>query len=217
MENSFNSDSSKPVIKVLLADDHPLVTEGISACLNVYGNITVVGTAQNGDEALEKAELLRPDVVLMDINMPGRNGLETIISFRDQYPQIKLLMLSMHDNREYIISAIRNGACGYILKDVPSADVVTAIEAVYHGGNYFSSGLSMALLDVDQEYTTGALTAREELVLTKLAQGDTNKVAAKSLDISFRTVETHRKNIKRKLGISSTAGLTRYAIDNGLV
>lgn len=212
-----NGGSMKPEIKVLVADDHPLVSEGISMCLEAFDNISIVGTAMNGVEALEKAKSLSPDVVILDINMPQMNGLEALTQFAEELPTVKLLMLSMHDNREYVVNAIRNGARGYILKDVASAEVAKAVEAVYQGGLYFSSGLSEALLEVGAESVTGKLTAREEDVLAKLAMGQSNKEVALTLDISVRTVETHRKNIKRKLGISSTAGLTRFAMDNGLV
>ena len=207
----------KSLIKVLLADDHPLITEGIGAVLNTFENIKVVGTATNGYDALEQAELKKPDVVLLDINMPKMNGLEAIEHFCKNFPQTKILMLSMHYNREYISSAMQKGASGYILKDVPSSEIATAIEAVYQGGTYFSSGISNILLETPATQTDDTLTNRELDILKQLASGQSNKQVARHLDISPRTVETHRKNIKRKLEIESTAGLTKYAIEKGLI
>jgi len=205
------------IIRILLVDDHPLVREGLHSCLELYDNIQVIGEAKTGCEALEKASELKPDVVLMDINMPELNGLDATEIFAEKFPDIKLLILSMHNNREYIASALRYGARGYVLKDVPSEEVVAAIEAVHLGGTYFSSGVSKILLAYQESDTEGPLTTREQTILLLLAEGKSNKHVAIELDISVRTVETHRKNIKRKLDISSTAGLTRYAIENGLL
>jgi len=207
---------SKPKIKVLLADDHPLVVDGMRSCLEMFDHIEVVGDAETGREALEIAQGLLPDIVLMDINMPDLNGLDTADRFRDALPDVKVLFLSMHDTREYFSRAVQSGARGYILKDVPAAEVVTAIEAVHRGGTYFSSGVSEILL---KEGATGdsPLTEREIAVLCLVAEGMGNKLIANELEISFRTAETHRRNIKRKLDIDSTAGLTRYAIEHGLI
>lgn len=204
-------------IRVLLADDHPLVMDGMRSCLETYAHIEVVGEAKTGREALEKADDLKPDIVLMDINMPELSGLDAAPLFKEKFPDIKLLILSMHDNREYISSAIRYGARGYVLKEVPSQEVVTAIEAVYRGGTYFSSGVSEILLSHGQGGLDGPLTPREQTILLLLADGKSNKHVAREVDISVRTVETHRRNIKRKLNIGSTAGLTRYAIQHGLI
>ena len=206
-----------PKIRILIADDHPLVMDGIRSCLNTYGHIDVIGEAQTGQEAFEKAAELKPDIVLMDINMPELNGLEAAGLFEEKFPDIKLLILSMHDNREYISTALRYGARGYVLKDVPSQEIVTAIEAVHRGGTYLSSGVSEILLLQGEDSPSRPLTKREETVLQLLAQGKSNKHVARELDISVRTVETHRRNIKRKLNIGSTAGLTRYAMQYGLI
>ncbi len=218
MANSQNKKTEKiKKIKIFLADDHPLVLEGIRACLETYGHLDIVGTAGTGAEALEKAAILRPDIVLLDINMPELNGLGAAKRFREEFPQIRIIILSMHDKREYIFSAMQSGACGYILKDVPSSEVVAAIDAVNSGGTYFSSGISDILLKDEMQPGQCALTPRERDVLGSLAAGGSNKEIAMALDISVRTVETHRKHIKQKLGINSTAGLTRYAIDQGLL
>ena len=208
---------SGPTIRVLLADDHPLVTEGIRSCLETYERIEVVGEAATGREALEKAKELLPDVVLIDINMPELNGLDAAELFKEQLPDIKLLVLSMHDNREYISRAVQYGARGYVLKDVSSKEIVIAIEAVNNGGTYFSSGVSEILLANLDEGTPGPLTTREQVILSMVAEGKSNKLIARELDISLRTVETHRRNVTRKLDLDSTAGLTRYAIEQGLI
>ena len=209
---------SQHKIKVMIADDHPLVSEGIQSCLDTYDHIDVVGIAKSGEDALVLANETAPDIVLMDINMPGINGLEATEIFREKFPSIKLLILSMHNTKEYISTAVMHGAKGYVLKDVPTREIVTAIESVNSGGKYFSSGISDLLIEAKrQERQMDSLTSREQSVLLSLANGKSNKEVARELDISVRTVETHRKNIKRKLGISSTAGLTRYAIENGII
>lgn len=205
-------------IKVLICDDHPLVLEGIGAVLGTYEHIDVVGAISSARDALALAEELQPDVVLLDINMPGLSGLDAIEIFRERVPKARLLMLSMHDSREYISTAVMYGASGYILKDVSTSEIIGAIEAVAAKGTYFSSGVSEALLDDGNKRTTAMpLTTREQAVLLLLAGGKANKEVSVELDISVRTVETHRKNIKKKLGIANTAGLTRYAIENGLM
>ncbi|WP_027854471.1 response regulator transcription factor [Marinobacterium litorale] len=213
--------SLKP-IKVLLVDDHPLVLDGIRARLEDEGGIDVVGDACNGQDALEKAQSLSPDVVLMDVSMPVMNGFDATRKLRECCPQVRVLILSMHDNREYILQLIQSGAAGYILKDVSSEEMVKAIETVNQGGTYFSSGASQTLFARFDEpaasaQDTGVLTRRELTVLKLLAEGRNNKEIARELDISVRTVETHRQNIKSKLNIQTAAGLVRYAIEHNLV
>ncbi|WP_322096474.1 response regulator transcription factor [Pelagibius marinus] len=202
----------------MLVDDHPLVLEGIRACLENYEHIHVVAEVNSGEAALSAASDTKPDVILMDINMPGLNGLDATELIRERLPESKLLILSMHDNKEYISNALMYGAQGYVLKDVPTREIVTAIEAIHAGATYFSSGVSHQLLSGQAEKErSGALTSREQTVLVLLAEGKSNKEVARELEISVRTVETHRKNIKSKLEISSTAGLTRYALEHGLL
>lgn len=205
-------------ISVLLVDDHPLVTEGIGACLETWDNITIAGTAATGCDAIAKALEVKPDVILMDINLPDMTGLEATRKIKQRLPNARIMILSMHDNREYVVSALEGGASGYILKDVSSAEVATAIEAVYRGGTYFSVEVSKTLATPPSAAPAHSiLTLREQEIIVELAGGNTNKMIARNLDISERTVETHRKNIKRKLKITSTAGLTRYAIENDLL
>lgn len=204
-------------IKVLLVDNHPLVIDGLRAILETYDHIEVVGVAGLAHAGLEIARRTRPRVVLMDINMPQLNGIDAIELFRDELPDTRLLMLSMHDSREYISTSVLHGASGYILKDVPIDEIIAAIDAVAAGGTYFSSGVTDVLLERLDKDPSRPLTTREQAVLLLLADGKSNKDVAGQLDISVHTVETHRKNIKKKLGIATTAGLTRYAIDNGLI
>jgi two-component system, NarL family, nitrate/nitrite response regulator NarL len=204
-------------IKVLICDDHPLVLEGIRSVVETFDHIRVVGAVRSAQAALALAETENPDVVMMDINMPELSGLDAIELFRERLPKARLLMLSMHDSREYISTAVMYGASGYILKDVSPAEIISAIEAVAGNGTYFSSGVAEAILKGNRPNAVVPLTTREQAVLLLLARGRSNKDVALELDISVRTVETHRKNIKKKLGIGTTAGLTRYVIDHGLM
>jgi two-component system nitrate/nitrite response regulator NarL len=203
-------------IKVLLVDNHPLVLEGLKALLETYRHIEVVGTAIQASTGLDEARRTLPHVVLIDINMPRLNGIEAIDLFKAAVPETRILMLSMHENREYISASVLRGAAGYILKDVPTEEIVAAIEAVAAGGRYFSSGVSEALLSRKGPEGSDGLTARERDVLIKIAAGSSNRDIADVLAISAATVETHRKNIKKKLGIATTAGLIRYVMENGV-
>jgi two-component system, NarL family, nitrate/nitrite response regulator NarL len=208
--------SDKEPIKVLLIDNHPLVLDGLQALLETYSHIEVVGTAALARAGLETALRTRPDVILMDINMPQVNGIDAIELFKEQLPGIRILMLSMHDSREYISTSVLRGAWGYILKDVSTEEIVAAIAAVARGETYFSSGVSDVLMERKPDEDAMPLTIREQEVLRLLAAGQSNRDIAKSLGISAATVETHRKNLKKKLGIATTAGLTRYVIEHGL-
>ena len=202
--------------RVLIVDDHPMVAEGIQSLLESYDEIEVVGTLSNGQDAIDQAERLQPDVILMDLNMPGLGGLTATEIILERLPDTRVLILSMHDSPEYISTALSHGAKGYVLKDVPTYEIKQAIDAVMRGEQYLCTGASGSLEPKHGE-TREALTGREQTILLELAQGKSNKEVAQVLDISVRTVETHRKNIKRKLGISSTAGLTRYAMEHGVL
>ncbi len=202
--------------RVLIVDDHPMVVEGIRAILETYDDIFVVGTLCNGQEAIDRVAQLAPDVVLLDLNMPGLGGLPATEMILETRPGTRVLILSMHDNAEYIATALSHGAAGYVLKDVPTEEIKQAIDAVMAGETYLCTGAQVAMrprIIDDRE----PLTSREQTILLQLAQGKSNKQVAAELGISVRTVETHRKNIKRKLGISSTAGLTRYALEHGVL
>lgn len=205
-----------PPIKVLIVDDHPMVADGIRAILETYDEIEVIATLSNGQDVVDKVDALTPDVILMDLNMPQLGGLSATEILLERDNRRKILILSMHDAPEYISTAMRHGARGYILKDVPTEEIFDAILAVNKGDTYLCGGASVAL-QPEQNSGQEVLTAREQTVLLQLAQGKPNKQVAFELDISIHTVETHRKNIKRKLGINSTAGLTRYAMEHGVL
>lgn len=208
---------STPLTRVVIVDDHPMVAEGIQAILESYDDIHVVGTCSSGAQILEQVDDLAPDVVLLDLNMPEMNGLTTIEILLEQRPGTCVLVLTMHDSPEYIGAALNHGAMGYVLKDVPTDEIKTAIDAVVRGQRYLCTGAKGSLIPDEGTEAREALTGREQTVLLQLAKGQSNKEVAIALDISVRTVETHRKNIKRKLGISSTAGLTRYAMEHGVL
>ncbi|WP_087017751.1 response regulator [Thaumasiovibrio subtropicus] len=204
------------MIRVVLADDHLLVKEGLEARLAHQANIDVVASVSNGAAALKEVERLAPDILITDINMPKMSGIEVLNALSGS--ATKVIMLSMHDHQEYIVNAMQMGARGYVLKDVPSKELITAIETVYQGGTHFCSGVSERLFNSMTEMSAkgeDGLTDREKDVLLQIAQGECNKSIAKILNISVRTVETHRLRIKKKLGVTSTAGLVRYAMDQG--
>jgi two-component system NarL family response regulator len=208
--------TEKPT-RVLIVDDHPMVAEGIRALLETFEDLEVVGTLCNGREAVDRVEALAPDVVLMDLNMPQMGGLTATELLLERRPETRILILSMHDSPEYIGAALSHGAKGYVLKDVPTEAVKDAIDAVMRGEKYLCDGAQAAIKPTKIRDGREPLTDRETTILLELAQGKSNKDVAAALDISVRTVETHRKNIKRKLGISSTAGLTRYAMEHGVL
>lgn len=203
-------------IRILIVDDHPMVTEGIQSILESYDDIEVVSTLNNGQDAVDQLITLNPDIVLMDLNMPGLSGLAATEIMLEIRPDTRILILSMHDSPEYIATAMRHGAKGYVLKDVPTDEIRIAIDTVMTGVNYLCTGAAEALSPIISDGRE-TLTGREQTVLLELAQGKSNKEVAINLDISVRTVETHRKNIKRKLDINSTAGLTRYALEHGVL
>jgi DNA-binding NarL/FixJ family response regulator len=199
-------------IHILLVDDHPLVRDGLRARLEAVPHLNVVAEAGGADEALQQAAQCKVDLVLMDINMRGISGIEATAQFRRQFPGIAVLILSMHDKLEYVSQAMQAGARGYVLKDAPGKDIVLAIDTVMAGGIYYSAALAKQLarpLVQDNQ-----LTVREQEVLRQLANGDSNKQIARTLDLSVRTVETHRLNIKRKLGIEGQAELIKYAVQH---
>ncbi|MBS0124425.1 response regulator transcription factor [Thetidibacter halocola] len=201
--------------RVAVVDDHPMVAEGIEAILESYDDIDVIATLSDGQQMIDRLDALSPDVILMDLNMPGLGGLSATEMILERRPDTRILVLSMHDTPEYVQTALSHGARGYILKDVPTDEIKTAIDTVMAGGRYLCTGAEDALSP--DRAGREQLTNREQTILLQLAQGKSNKEVALALDISVRTVETHRKNIKRKLGISSTAGLTRYALEHGVL
>ncbi|ARO32951.1 MULTISPECIES: response regulator transcription factor [unclassified Rhizobium] len=204
-------------IRVLLVDNHPLVLDGLKAVLETFDHIEVAGTAGLAQTGLEIARQIQPQVVLMDINMPKLSGIDAIELFRNELPQARVVMLSMHDSREYISSSVMHGAAGYVLKDVSTDEIVAAIETVADGGTYFSSGVFDALMGERANEGSDPLTPRERDILGLIVAGRSNRKIAEALGITSATAETHRKNLKKKLGITTTAGLIRYALDHGIV
>lgn len=197
-------------IRILLVDDHPLVRDGLRARLEAVPNFKVVAEAGSAAEAIERAG--GANLVLMDINMRGGSGIEATARLVQRYPGIAVLILSMHDKLEYVTQAMQAGARGYVLKDAPGKDIVLAIETVMSGGIYYSPVLARQLAGPGQQ--DNQLTTREQEVLQHIAAGQSNKQIARDLALSVRTVETHRLNIKRKLGIEGQAELIRFAVQH---
>lgn len=202
---------TQPYIHILLVDDHPLVRDGLRARLETIPHFSVVAEAGNASEALEHAATQKIDLALMDINLGGMSGLELTGRLNTLYPEIAVLMLSMHDKAEYVMQAIQAGARGYVLKDAPALDIIAAIETVMSGGIYYSAGLAKQLSRPMPPAML--LTPREREVLRCIATGKSNKHIAREMNLSVRTVETHRLNIKRKLGIEGQADLIRFALE----
>ncbi len=206
------------MIRVLIADDHPLFRDGLVHRLSFEPDIEIIAQAENGAQALEMISAKQDsiDVVLMDINMPELDGMYVLELLKEQDNPCKIMMLSMHDNKEFVLAAMRHGADGYILKDVPGAELLNAIKVVAAGKRYFSSEITEILSQEVSKETKSVVTRREQLVLRLISHGMNNKKIAQELNVSVRTVETHKRIIKQKLGIDNTLGLMRYAIDYGL-
>lgn len=208
-------------IRILLADDHPVVRRGISACLSHHEHLSIIGEASNGQEALRKARELSPDLILMDIDMPQMSGLAVTEVLRKELPNIKVLILSMHTNTEYIMRIIQSGARGFVLKESSTEELIKAIEAVDGGEAYFSAEVARIAFNKfvggTGDRTHPKLTPREEEILVLIADGHSNKEIASQLGVGVRTVETHRERIMQKLDIHTVAGLTKFAITKGLV
>lgn len=196
--------------RIALVDDHALVREGIRALLAAMPQIEVVGEAESAAEALALLGRVQPDVLLVDIGLKDSTGLELTRSLAEQYPEVRVLILSMYDNLEYVRSSIRAGARGYVLKDAPSREIVAAVAAIAAGGTFYSSDIARKL--ADQSPQSHNLTPREVQILQMLARGLDSKAMARELDISVRTVETHRLSIRRKLNIDGSAALMKYAL-----
>lgn len=207
-------------IRILIADDHPMMIAGIRNVLQTRPDFEVVGQAVNGKETLEKIKLLSPGIAIIDINMPLMNGLEVAAVVRDEYPETKVVILSMYDDREYVTQFLDSGASAYVLKKNSPEELIEAIDAVLEGEAYFSTSIAESILrkhHARSQKSPSALSEREEEILILVAQGFRNKQIAEKLLISARTVSTHRDRIKQKLNLSTTADLIRYAYSTGLV
>ena len=208
---------------VLIADDHALVRAGIRAFLERIPNIEVVAEASDGREAVELVAQRQPDIVLMYIAMPGLNGLDATRQIVKAWPQVRVIILSMHDSEEYVWQALRAGARGYLLKGASLAELELALSSVVRGELYLSPPLSQQAITeyvqrtVKERAREGKLTARQREILRLIAEGKSTKQVALQLGISVKTVESHRMQIMERLNIHDVAGLVRYAIKTGLV
>ena len=199
-------------IRLLLIDDHPLVRDGLRARLSTVPGFEVVGEAGTADEAVAQVEALRPTLALMDVGMRDTNGIDLTAQLLASHPDLLVLMLSMYDNPEYVQRALQAGARGYVLKDAPASEIVTAIEAVTGGGTFLSPAVSKRLFR--NQVPRPVLSMRESQILSGLAKGLSSKQLARDLDLSVRTVEAHRQNIKRKLNLEGQAELIKYAVEH---
>lgn len=213
-------------IRVLLADDHTIVRQGIKVLLNSQKNIEVVGEAEDGRQAVERAKELVPDMIVIDITMPNLNGIEATRQIKKIDPKIKVLVLTAHDNGDYIHQILQAGASGYLLKESTTTDLISAINTVEKGDVFLSPSISKAVVKdyvkhVDAESgdynSLNVLTNREREVLQLIAEGHTNKEIAHLLKLSVKTVDVHRSHIMEKLQIHDLAGLIKYSIRKGLI
>jgi two-component system, NarL family, nitrate/nitrite response regulator NarL len=216
---------TEPVVRVMLVDDHTLVREGLRHILEATPGIEVVAEAGEGGEALRRAAEARPDVVVLDLSLPGTSGLELTTQLRALLPEVRVLILSVHDHPEYVLGAVRAGAQGYLRKDTSPAELRGALQAVARGESYFSPPVARHLTAAvrgepaveDPVGRLARLTPREREVLAGIAAGETSRAIASRLGLSPRTVETYRESLARKLDIKTVAALTRFALEAGLV
>jgi two-component system response regulator NreC len=213
-------------LKVLLVEDHVIVRQGVSALLDEEPDIAIVGEASDGSQALALVQKLRPDIVLMDLSLPGLGGVEATRQIRELYPGVRVLVLSMYDSEEYVFRALRAGASGYVLKQSTSTELVLALRAVAAGSTFLSPSISQILISdymrrvetqQSDDEALSILTPREREVLQLIAQGLSNRQIAEKLHISVKTVETHRGNMMNKLDVHDRAGLVKFAMDSGMV
>jgi two-component system, NarL family, response regulator NreC len=211
-------------IKLFIADDHTILRAGIKALLEVEPDMVVVGEAEDGRSAVKLACQLIPDVVLMDIAMPLLSGLEATRQIKHAYPEVKVLMLTMHDNEDYIRQALANGAMGYILKDAATHELVDAIRAVYRGEAVLSPAITRLVIedylrwgDIQKNRSSDGLSPREREVLQLIAEGYSNRQISEIMSISIKTVQTHRMNLMAKLDLHDRADLIKYAIQRKII
>ncbi len=215
-----------PKIRVLIADDHSLVREGIAAFLRMCDDIEVVGEASDGIEAIERVHKLKPDIVLMDIAMPKLGGLEATVELKKRDPAIKIIVLTQYDDKEYISRFLKAGVCGYMLKKAVGSDLLNAIRAVNRGEFYLFSSIASEVVDgylgkhkepIAGEDLYEKLTDREKQVIKLIAEGHSHKEIASLLNISAKTVIAHQTNISEKLDIHSRTALVKFAISKGII
>ncbi len=212
------------MIRILLADDHQILLDGIRQLIAKEEDMSVLEQARHGEEVLAKLQKQKIDVVLLDINMPGKDGMEICQDIKDRFPTTKVLVLSMHTDAEHITSMLKRGANGYVSKNAAFEEIVDAIRAVFHGETYFSNEISQSVMrnmagitSAEEETITIRLSRREREVLNLIVEEFTTQEIAEKLFISIKTVETHRKNLLTKLNARNTAGLVRIAMEKGLI
>ena len=214
-----------PKKKVLIADDHALVREGIVAFLKLCDDIEVVAEASDGLEAIEKTDKYRPDIIIMDINMPKLGGLEATVEIKKKHPDIKILVLTQHEDREYISRFLKAGVSGYLLKKAVGSDLITALKTIMRGELYLYSSIASEVVagylqgekKISVESPYEKLSDREKQVLKLVAEGHTHKEVATMLNISVKTVMAHQTNIGEKLDVHTRAGLIKFAIQKGII
>jgi|JI10StandDraft_1071094.scaffolds.fasta_scaffold258881_2 DNA-binding NarL/FixJ family response regulator len=209
-------------VRVILADDHTLVRAGIRRIVESQSGYIVVGEAADGDEAADVIRRVPADLMILDLKMSGRDGIEVLRVAREEVPNLKVIVLTMHAGREYVARTLEEGASGYLLKDSAVQDLAAAMSTVSNGGRYFSPAIQAQMAEIlqggrEESTDVSSLTEREREVLSMLARGLTTKEIATSLGIGTRTVETHRANLMRKLNLRSVAMLTQLAIREGMV
>jgi DNA-binding NarL/FixJ family response regulator len=206
-------------VRIQLADDHSIVRAGVRRVLETVPRFEVVGESERGDQTVEMLQELQPDVLILDLNMPGGDGFDVLHRARDVAPEVRIVVLTMHTQAEYVTRAIREGADGYLLKDLAVQDLITAVDSVVSGRPFFSGSAQQAMLGSLRGGASplDALSPREKEVLVGIAKGLTSKEIAAQFDISVRTVESHRASLMRKLDVRSVALLTQLAVREGLV
>jgi DNA-binding NarL/FixJ family response regulator len=219
-EKDMMHDTTTHPLRILIADDHPMMLMGIRALLSTRGRYEIVGEASTAEDAIELARKLHPDIAVMDISLPGMNGLDAAAVLRRETPDVKVVILSMYEDHEYVLQFVRCGASAYVIKNNSPQELLSAIDAVAKGQAYFSPSVAGMILREQQgaaKQDSPALNERERQVLVHLARGMTTKQIAETLYISSRTVQKHRENIMAKLGLHSVADLTRWAIARKLI
>ena len=209
--------------RIILAEDHRITREGLLNMLKVRPEMKVIGEAENGREAVRLARELTPDLVIMDVTMPDLNGIDATRIITSDFKNIKVIALSMYSDKQFVQGMIHAGASGYLLKDCAFEELINAIRAVVDGNTYLSPGIAgvvvqdyLTKLSSNSSSVSSVLTIREREVLQLIAEGKSTKVIASQLNLSVKTIETHRRQMMEKLGIFSVAGLTKYAIREGL-
>ena len=209
--------SSLLPIQIVLADDHDLVRSGIKALLTMIDGVDVIAEARDGNDLLSLLGNVKPDLVVTDISMPGKDGITAIAEIHDKYPELKILVLSMYDTVDFVKRAMANGASGYLMKDAPPFELEQAVRSVMTIGSYFSPSIARRLMQNTEPTADDELTQRQVEILKLIAQGKASKEIGYELGLSSKTVDVHRARIMDRLGLKDVASLTRYAVRKGLV